>query len=123
MRESDCAISPDGQSITLTLPDKRGKACRLVLTFGEASALAMTLPRLLTLALQQKYSDHAVRHVYPLRRYAVECASDLRHLIVTLAADGGFDVVFAIKTETASAMAGDLASNGRLLAEAQPILH
>jgi hypothetical protein len=83
MRESDCAMSPDGESIILTLPNKQGQACEVVLTFDEASSLAMTLPRLLKMAVRRKYSDHAARHVYPLREYAVECASDLRHLIVT----------------------------------------
>jgi hypothetical protein len=32
----------------------------------------MTLPRLLTTALQRKYLDGTLRHVYPLRGYAVE---------------------------------------------------
>jgi hypothetical protein len=122
MQQTDCVVSPDGDSITLNLPDKNGKPCKLVLTFDEASSLAMTLPRLLKIALRRKYSDHALRHVYPLRECAVECASDLRHLIVTFAADGGFDVVFAIKIEMASAMARDLASNAELLAESQPML-
>jgi hypothetical protein len=46
----------------------------------------------------------------------------LRHLLVTLAADGGFDIVFAISLETAAAIARDLAINRRLLIEAQPSL-
>ena len=121
MFRRDCAVSPDGDLITLTLPDKNGKPCELALTFDEASSLAMTLPRLLRMALHQKHSDSTLRHVYPLRGYAVECASDLRHLIVTLAADDGFDVVFAIEIETATAIARDLASNGELLVKAQPI--
>jgi hypothetical protein len=122
MHESDCAVSPDGALITLTLPDRHGTPCELFLTFDEASSLAMTLPRLLKMALRRKYSDRSLRHVYQLREYAVECASDLRHLIVTLAADGGFDVVFAINIETAAAIARELANNRRLLVEAQPIL-
>jgi hypothetical protein len=117
-----CTVSSDGGSITLSLPGKRHKRHELVLTFDEASSLAMTLPRLLRMALRQKYSDGAVRHVYPLREYAVEFASDLRHLIVTLATDGGFDVVFAINVEAATAMARDLARNGELLVEARPVL-
>jgi hypothetical protein len=60
--------------------------------------------------------------VYPLRDYRVECASDLRHLLLTLAADGGFDTVFAISLETAAAIARDLAINRQLLSEAQPRL-
>ena len=117
----DCAVSSDGDAITLTLPDKHGQPCEFVLTFDEASSLAMTLPRLLKMALRQKYSDDTLRHVYPLREYAVECASDFRHLIVTLTVDGGFDVVFAIKIEAATAMARDLASSVKLLAEMPPL--
>jgi hypothetical protein len=116
MNQKDCAVSPEGDSITLNLPDKNGRPCELALSFDGASSLAMTLPRLLKMALRRKYSDGALRHVYPLREYAVECASDFRHLLVTLAAEGGFDVVFAIKFETATAIARELASNGKLLA-------
>jgi hypothetical protein len=122
MRESDCVVSADGALITLTLPDKHGKPCELLLTFDEASSLAMTLPRLLKMALRRKYADRSLRHVYQLREHAVECASDLRHLIVTLAAEGGFDVVFAINIETAAAIARDSTNNRRLLVETQPIL-
>jgi len=122
MRESDCAVSPDGGSISLTLPNKHGKRCEVVLTFDEASSLAMTLPRLLKMALRRRYSDSALRHLYPLRDYGVECASDLRHLIVTLTADGGFDIVFAINLETVAAIARDLAINRLLLIEAQHTL-
>jgi hypothetical protein len=122
MQESNCAVSPDGGSISLTLPNKDGVRCEVVLTFNEASSLAMTLPRLLKMALRRRYSDRALRHVYPLHDYDVECASDLRHLIVTLAADGGFDTVFAINLDTAAALAHDLAINRRLLIEAQPTL-
>jgi hypothetical protein len=74
----------------------------------------MTLPQLLKMALRRRYSDRALRHLYPLRNYGVECASDLRHLIITLAADGGFDIVFGINLETAAAIARDLAIGGRL---------
>ena len=122
MHESDCAVSRDGGSISLTLQNKDGRQCEVFLTFDEASSLAMTLPRLLKMALRRRYSDRALRHVYPLRDYGVECASDLRHLLVTLAADGGFDIVFAISLETAAAIARDLAINRRLLIEAQPSL-
>ncbi len=122
MLQLDCGVSPEGDLITLNLPDKNGKVCELVLTFDEASSLAMTLPRLLTIALRLKYSNGALRHVYPLSGYTVECASDYRHLLVTLAANDGFDIVFALNVETAAALARDLARSGSLLAGARPIL-
>lgn len=46
-----------------------------------------------------------MRHVYQLRGYTVEGASDFRHLMVALAAAAGFDVVFALDIETAAALA------------------
>jgi hypothetical protein len=64
-------ISPEGDSIALKLPDKNGKACEVVLTFDEASSLAMTLPKLLTMAFRQKYADETLRHVYPLQGYSL----------------------------------------------------
>src|SRR5258708_23771325 len=109
MLELNCGVSPEGDSITLNLPDKNGKTCEVVVTFDKASSLAMTLPRLLTTALQRKYSDGTLRHVYPLRGYTVEGASDFRHLMVALAADDGFDVVFALNIDAAAALARDLA--------------
>ena len=60
MHESDCAVSRDGGSISLTLQNKDGKQCEVVLTFDEASSLAMTLPRLLKMALRRRYSDRAL---------------------------------------------------------------
>jgi hypothetical protein len=53
-----------------------------------------------------------LRHVYQLRGYTVEGASDFRHLMVALAAAAGFDVVFALDIETAAALARDLAGSG-----------
>jgi hypothetical protein len=122
MLQLDCGVSPKGDAIRLNLPDKNGETCELVLTFDEASSLAMTLPRLLTAALCRKYSDDTLRHVYPLRGYTVEGASDFRHLMVALAAGNGFQVVFALDAKTAAALARDLAGSGSLLAEAQHIL-
>jgi hypothetical protein len=59
MHEGDCAVSPDGGSISLILRDKHGTRCEVVMTFDEASSLAMTLPRLLKMALRRRYSDRA----------------------------------------------------------------
>ena len=63
MHESDCAVSRDGGSISLTLLNKDGKQCEVVLTFDEASSLAMTLPRLLKMDLRRRYSARLRRGV------------------------------------------------------------
>ena len=69
--------------------------------------------------MRQRNPDGALRHVYPLRTYTVECASDLRHLIATMAADDGYEVAFTIKIKTATVIARDLVSRGEMLAESQ----
>jgi hypothetical protein len=121
MIELNCSVSPNGEFITLNLPDKNGNSWEATLTFNQVSSLAMTLPRLLTTVLQRKYLDDTLRHVYPLRGYTVEGASDYHHLMVALAADDGFQVVFALNIETAAALARELASSGTLLAKRQPM--
>lgn len=122
MLQFDCGVSPEGDTVTLSLPDKNGNACELALTFDQASSLTITLPRLLTIALRRKYSDDALRHVYPLHGYGVEGASDYRHLLVTLVTNDGFEIVFALNIGTAAALARDLVRSGSLLATAQPNL-
>jgi hypothetical protein len=122
MRVQSCDVSPQGDRITITLPEQAGEPRKIALSFDEASALAMTLPRLLSTALRLRFSDESLRHVYALRGYKVECASDLRHLLVTLTADDGFDVAFAAKLEAVPALARDLLSHCDLLETSEPVL-
>jgi hypothetical protein len=63
MFQRDCAVSPEGDAINVALPNQDGKPCKIVLTFDEASSLAMTLPRLLKMAVRQKDPDGALRRV------------------------------------------------------------
>ena len=104
----ECGISSDGNFITLSRPEMSGERREFALTLDEANALAMNLPRLIGAILRERYLDNSWRHIYPLHRYIVERASDNVHLLVTMAADEGFDVVFALNSETAAALARDL---------------
>lgn len=120
--ERFCAVSPQGDRIVVALPERAGQAREIELSFEEASALAMTLPRLLTMALSRRFSDASLRHVYALDSYSVECASDLRHLLLTLSAADGFDVAFAVNLDMAPALAGELIRKRKLLATHEPSL-
>lgn len=115
-------MSPGGDFILLNLPSENGKLCELVLTFDEASSLAMTLPKLLTIALHRKFSDNTLRHVYALHGYTVECTSDFRNVMIALAADDGFEVAFACNGRSASSLARDLVGKAKLLTKPEPIL-
>ena len=83
-------LSPDDDNVVIALPENSGVPRKLALSFNEASTLAMSLPRLLTEAINRKFGDDSLRHVYPVQGYTVECASDLRHLLLTLSVSKGF---------------------------------
>lgn len=90
MQDKLCNISPDGDKITIAVSEKSGAAQEITLSFNDASALAMTLPRLLKGGMSHKFADALLRNVYPVREYIVECASDINSLLLILAVGDGF---------------------------------
>ncbi|PZP54083.1 MAG: hypothetical protein DI595_01205 [Agrobacterium fabrum] len=114
-------MSPEGDKIIIALHSKEGTPQEITLSFDEASALAMTLPRLLTMAMSKRFSDPSLRHVYPVHDYTVECASDQRHVLLTLSCGGGFDIVFGIDVNMVTPLARDLVG-GQALLETPPSL-
>ena len=115
MENNSCFVSPEGDKITIQMNGKAGEPQKVSFSFEEASALAMTLPRLLTFALSRQFSDASLRHVYPVRNYAVECASDRQHVLLTLFCGGGFDVVFGLDVSMIAMLARDLMDSQGLL--------
>ncbi|SCB10932.1 hypothetical protein GA0061102_100233 [Rhizobium miluonense] len=59
----------------------------------------MTLPRLLKMAMHLKFADATLRNVYHVGTYSVECASDNKHLLLTLASGNGFDIAFGLDAQ------------------------
>lgn len=121
MLDKFCAVTPQGDRILIALPGSAGKSREIELSFDEASALAMTLPRLLKMALSRRFPDDRLRHVYGLGRYSVECASDLRHLLLTLSAAEGFEVCFAIDRDAVRPLSNDLVDGMELLEMSEPV--
>lgn len=115
MEDESCAVSPEGDKIVIALHGKAGEPQEVTLSFDEASALAMTLPRLLTMAMSRRFSDASMRHVYPVRGYTVECASDQRHVLLTFSCGGGFDVVFGLDVRMVPSLTRDLVGGQALL--------
>lgn len=60
MRPESCDVSPQGDRITISLPEQAGEPRKIELSFDEASALAMTL--------WWRFSDDSLRHAYLFRR-------------------------------------------------------
>jgi hypothetical protein len=96
----------DGASIRLTFPT------------DVLSRLIMTLPQMVTAAVQRRRNDPSARLVYPLAESRTELSTDLSTLILTLKTPDGFTVSFAVSDdqfrELARAGARSTEMRGRL---------
>jgi hypothetical protein len=104
-----CEVDHDGRAITLGYLDRGGRPASLRLTFDQAQALAMTLPRLLTTALRQITRSPDTRYVFPLGDWRLESASDQRSLILSQKTTDGFEVSFSLSAGKAQGLGWALA--------------
>jgi hypothetical protein len=56
----------------------------------------MTLPHLLSKALQARYGDRSLRAVFPLGDWRLEAAAGSKYFILTMMTPDGFEVAFSI---------------------------
>lgn len=94
-----CSVDQDGEVVELNVVDALGNAISLRLPFENAQAITMTLPRLLTLALQRITGKQQVRYAFPLGGWYIEDAKEDRGVITTFATEDGFEVSFDIPVE------------------------
>jgi hypothetical protein len=103
-----CDVAPDANVITLNLVDAAGNPVSLRLPFGQAGALAMTLPGLLSKALKARCGNESLRYVFPLGEWLLEGAADGCTLIVTRKTVDGFEVSFGASLDLCRSLASDL---------------
>jgi hypothetical protein len=89
----------DGESISLVAEDTAGRTVRLTFPTEVLSSLIMTLPQMLTTAIQRRRNDPSARLVYPLAESKIELSTDLSKLILTLKTPDGFTVSFAVSND------------------------
>jgi hypothetical protein len=89
----------DGASISLVAEDASGSPVRLRFPTDVLSSLIMTLPQMLTAAIQRRRNDPTARLVYPLAKSRTELSTDRSTQILTLKTPDGFTVSFAISDE------------------------
>lgn len=95
-----CAIATDGRHVRINFQDMHGSPASLTLPTHCARQLIMTLPQLISKALQKELSDKSARAVFPLGRWQLELATSSGY-IFTMTTQDGFAVSFAVS-------AGDL---------------
>ena len=71
-----CEIAADGGAISLGFVDSAGQPATVTLSLNDAGSLAMTLPGLITKALQTRFGDRSLYNAYPLASWAIEQSSD-----------------------------------------------
>jgi hypothetical protein len=68
----------------------------------------MTLPQLLSRALQAQHKDATVRAVFPLSRWHIETATASEVFILTMMTPDGFEVAFSLNASTIAEIASAL---------------
>lgn len=111
---TSCTVVDGGERLALGMIDADGRKVELNVSVSDGCAIAMTLPRLLSTALKQKFRDDSLRYVFPLDTWQVETVQDGTQIIMTLATGGGFEVSFATRPDACrsfgSALRDSLAS-------------
>jgi hypothetical protein len=91
-----CQVAPDGSYVRLNFEDALGRPATLSLTSPCVHQLAMTLPHLLSKALQAQFRDRSLRAVFPLGDWRLEAAAGSKDLILTMMTSDGFEVAFSL---------------------------
>ena len=91
-----CEVAADGCAISLGFVDSRGAPATIRLSVNQVGALVMTLPGLISKALQTRFGDHSLRYAYPLDSWTIEQSTDPTQGMMTLTTSDGFSVCFSI---------------------------
>jgi hypothetical protein len=82
--------------------DSKGEPATIRLSVNQVGALVMTLPGLISKALQARFGDQSLRYAYPLDSWVIEQSTDPKHGMMTLRTSDGFSVCFSIPREQQS---------------------
>ncbi|HEX7566673.1 MAG TPA: hypothetical protein VF396_25995 [Bradyrhizobium sp.] len=94
-----CEVAADGGAISLGFVDAAGCPATVTLSLNDAGSLAMTLPGLITKALQTRFGDWSLYYAYPLASWAIEQSSDPAQVLVTLRTADGFSACFSLQRQ------------------------
>jgi hypothetical protein len=97
-------VAPDGSVICLNIENAGRRPIALRLPSRCVEQLLMTLPGLLSKALQARYRDGSLRVVYPLGGWRLEAAAGSKDIILTMSTSDGFEVAFALSAATIARM-------------------
>jgi hypothetical protein len=111
-----CSLVKEGHAIRLEFLDGDGQPVAIEFPFDQAESIAMTLPQMLSKALQRRTQSQSSRYVFSLGRWSIE-SSDEKSLTVTMATADGFQVSFAVPFDACRAIGWALGREGRAATE------
>jgi hypothetical protein len=111
-RLTTCEVIENGKAVRLDFLDRAGKQVSVAFPFEQAESVVMTLPRMLSMALQLRTHDQSARYVFPLQRWSIE-AGDKEFLIANLMTNDGFRVSFAVPFDACKAIGWSLFHEGQ----------
>src|ERR1700676_2272935 len=91
-----CEVAPEGNYVRLNFEDALGRPATLRLTSACVHQLTMTLPHLLSKALQARHRDRSLRAVFPLGDWHLEAAAGSKDFVLTMKTPDGFEVAFSV---------------------------
>ena len=107
-RLTTCNVINDGEAIRLNLVEQLGDPVSIELPFEQAASVVMTLPRLLSTALNARTGGAEMRYVFSLAYWSLERSGDQKTLILTLRTPDGFEVSFGLPLEACRRLASAL---------------
>ena len=111
-RLTTCQVVEGGKAVRLSFVDDAGKSSSVTFPFDQAESIVMTLPQMLSMALQLRTHNRQARYVFPLRRWSLESSGD-DFLVANMMTGDGFQVSFAIPREVCKAIGWSLSQHGR----------
>jgi hypothetical protein len=111
-RLTTCQVVENGNAVRLGFVDHDGKSSSVVFPFDQAESIVMTLPQMLSTALQLRTHNEQARYVFPLTRWSLE-SSGADFLVANMMTNDGFQVSFAIPREVCKAIGWSLSQHGR----------
>jgi hypothetical protein len=108
-----CDVIEQGEGVRLNLINQGGHSVSIEMTVEQAQSIVMTLPQLLSQAVQARTGDERSRFVFPMGQWSIESTADAKCLIVTLTTTDGFHVAFGIPFEESRALGWALKREGK----------
>src|ERR1700751_617041 len=87
-----CTVIEGGKTICFNFAGQAGESVSIEMPFNQAESIAMTIPQLLSAALQMQTGDAQGRYVFSVGNWSFESAKDPNYRILAVRTPDRFEV-------------------------------